>query len=183
MSEVVEALRRARASGDAQALVDVSPYARWLGITAHRVGGELRCKLPFAERHVGNPAVPAIHGGVIGALLEAAAACEVLRGGEGEREARAGGDAGVVGEGAREGEAMILAVPRVVTITVDYLRSAGPVDTWARGVVLRRGRRVVNVRAEAWQDDPSRPVAMAVAHFLVVPPGLASPHPAATSRG
>ena len=52
-------------------------------------------------------------------------------------------------------------------LTVEYLRSGRPVDTFARGVPTRQGRRVANVRVEAWQDDRSRPIAVASAHFLV----------------
>jgi Fe-S cluster assembly protein SufB len=35
-------------------------------------------------------------------------------------------------------------------------------------LVTKRGRRVINVRAEAWQDDRARPIATAFAHFLVL---------------
>jgi len=58
-------------------------------------------------------------------------------------------------------------VPKIVNITVDYLRSAGPRDVIASAKVTKQGRRMVNVFAEAWQDDRSRPVASASAHFLV----------------
>jgi acyl-coenzyme A thioesterase PaaI-like protein len=41
------------------------------------------------------------------------------------------------------------------------------VETFARAIITKHGRRVANVRAEAWQDDPARPVAAAHAHFLL----------------
>ena len=63
----------------------------------------------------------------------------------------------------------IPSVPKIITITVDYLRSGRPVDTLARAVLTKQGRRVVNVAVEAWQDDRSRPIASANAHFLVSP--------------
>ena len=67
-------------------------------------------------------------------------------------------------------------VPKIVNITVDYLRSAGPRDVIASAKVTKQGRRMVNVFAEAWQDDRSRPVASASAHFLITsadePPSL-----------
>ena len=58
-----------------------------------------------------------------------------------------------------------------------YLRSARPVDVIACAKVTRQGRRMVNVFAEAWQEDRSRPVATENAHFLVksdadAPPSL-----------
>jgi acyl-coenzyme A thioesterase PaaI-like protein len=58
-------------------------------------------------------------------------------------------------------------VPKIVNITVDYLRSARPVDVIASAKVTKQGRRMVNVFAEAWQDDRSKPVATANAHFLM----------------
>ena len=61
------------------------------------------------------------------------------------------------------------AVQRSVTLSVDYLRSAGPRDSFARGQVTRQGRRVANVRVEAWQDDPARPFAQAQVHLLITP--------------
>ena len=60
-----------------------------------------------------------------------------------------------------------LVVPKIITITVDYLRSARPIDTLARATLTRQGRRIANVAVEAWQDDRSRPVAAARMHFLL----------------
>jgi acyl-coenzyme A thioesterase PaaI-like protein len=59
-------------------------------------------------------------------------------------------------------------LPKTINITIDYLRSGRTVDTFARGVITRHGRRVANVRVEAWQDDPERPIAIAYAHFLIM---------------
>ena len=58
-------------------------------------------------------------------------------------------------------------LPKTITITVDYLRPARAVDTHARGIVTRLGRRVAAVRVEAWQDDRTQIVASAHAHFLI----------------
>jgi acyl-coenzyme A thioesterase PaaI-like protein len=58
-------------------------------------------------------------------------------------------------------------VPKIVNITVDYLRSARPLDVIASAKVTKQGRRMVNVFIEAWQDDRAKPVATANAHFLV----------------
>jgi acyl-coenzyme A thioesterase PaaI-like protein len=52
-------------------------------------------------------------------------------------------------------------------LSVDYLRPARLAETSAQGVITRHGRRVANVRVEAWQESPSRPVAAAHAHFLL----------------
>jgi acyl-coenzyme A thioesterase PaaI-like protein len=52
---------------------------------------------------------------------------------------------------------------------VDYLRTGRAVDTYAKGTITKHGRRVANVRVDAWQDDRDRPIASAHAHFLLSP--------------
>ena len=136
----------ARRSGEISQLVEVVPYASFLGIQVVRVDGELIGHLRFAEHLIGNPLLPALHGGVIGALLESTAIFQLMW----------------------ETEAIVL--PKTITLTVDYLRSGRPVDTFARGILTRQGRRVANVRVEAWQEDRSRPIAVASAHFLIEMP-------------
>ena len=135
----------ARESRDFGRLVDAIPYAKFLGITVNDRYGDLVATLAHNPRNIGNPILPAIHGGVIGALLETTAIFHLLW----ERES--------------------IQVPKIITITVDYLRSAGPVDTHARGFITKLGSRVANVRIEAWQTTPDKPVAMATANFLVTP--------------
>lgn len=134
-----------RASADElRALLDHIPYCRFIGIT---VGvdddGELISVLRFGPQIVGNAMLPAIHGGVIGAFLENAAIVEVMR-------------------HSPNGP-----LPKPIDLTIAYLRSARAVDTFAKAIVTKHGRRVTNVRVEAWQDDRNRPVATAQGHFLV----------------
>lgn len=133
----------AKASGDVSRLVDRVPYARFMGIGMVHVDGELLGRLTFADHLIGNPMLPAIHGGVIAALLESTAIFQLMW----------------------ETEAIVL--PKTITLTTDYLRPGRAQDTWARGVLTRQGRRVANVRVEAWQDDRARPIAVASAHFLL----------------
>lgn len=140
---LLEELLAARASGDPSRLVDVVPYARFLGLAAALVDGELITTMRYAGHLIGNAQLPALHGGTLGALLESAAIHELLW---------------------RE-ETVVL--PKTITITVDYLRSGAAVDTFARGTITRHGRRVANVRVEAWQADRAAPVATAHAIFLV----------------
>ena len=142
---LVALLRAAKQTGDITPLVAAIPYARFLGITALHVDGELRGHLPFGDHLVGNPMLPAIHGGVISALLESTAIFQLMW----------------------EAEAII--IPKTITLTVDFLRSGRAVDTFAHGILTRQGRRVANVRALAWQEDRGRPIAVASAHFLVDP--------------
>ena len=143
---LIERFAAAREAGTLHALINEIPYARWLGLGAKEDGGELIVTMRYTPHLIGNAALPALHGGTLGALLESAAIFELLWRSE------------------------TLVLPKTITLTIDYLRSAGPKDTHARGVVTRRGKRVANVRCEAWQDDRSTPVASAHAIFLVMPP-------------
>ncbi len=141
---LVDELAAAKAAGDYQRFIDTVPYARFIGLTAAMVGGELITTMRYADHLIGNPALPALHGGTLGALLESAAIFELLW------------------------RAETIVLPKTITLTVDYLRSGGPVDTHARGIVTRHGKRVTNVRMEAWQADRSTPVATAHAIFMVM---------------
>lgn len=145
MSALLEVVRRAKATGDFSLLVDAIPYAKTFGISVDRSGDQLRGKLAYADDLIGNPMLPALHGGTIGALLESTAVFHTLW------------------------ETDTLVYPKIVTITVDFLRTGRPVDTFASARITKPGRRVVNVGVEAWQDDPSRPIAKANAHFLIHP--------------
>ena len=140
---LAERLAALKAAGDLQGLVDVIPYARFLGLTASREGDVLTTTMCFAPNQIGNPHLPALHGGAIGALLESAAIFQLLWAAE------------------------TIVLPKTITLTVDYLRSGAPTDTHARGVVTRHGRRVTNVQVEAWQHDRAKPIASAHAIFLV----------------
>jgi acyl-coenzyme A thioesterase PaaI-like protein len=142
LSEVV---RMAKETGRFESLVDAIPYLRFLGVTMECVDGKLVGKMSYAEHLIGNAMIPALHGGTIGALLESTAIFETLF------------------------QVETNSLPKIVTLTVDYLRSGRPVDTYAAGVITKQGRRVVNVGVEAWQEDRSRPIARANAHFLVDP--------------
>ena len=141
---LVERLEQAKRSGDFQALFDLIPYSKVLGLSARRDGDELITTMKFADHLIGNPALPALHGGTLGALLESSAIFELLW------------------------RAETIVLPKTITLTVDYLRSGGPHDTHARSIVTRHGRRVANVRIEAWQADRATPVATAHAIFLVM---------------
>jgi acyl-coenzyme A thioesterase PaaI-like protein len=60
-------------------------------------------------------------------------------------------------------------LPKTIDVTIDYLRSGRPVDTYARAHVTKLGRRVANVRVTAWQYEVSEPIAAIHGHFLVTP--------------
>lgn len=135
------------------------PYGRYLGVTFDRRGDELTAVLPFSEKLIGNPFLPALHGGAIGAFLEITAIMELAWSQVWER--MEGGP-----EAARIDAGDFPPLPKTIDFTVDYLRSGLPRDAYARGRVNRSGRRYASVHVEAWQDNRARPFAQATGHFL-----------------
>ncbi|MFN7950481.1 MAG: PaaI family thioesterase [bacterium] len=143
----IERVAEARRTRAPMLLVAGIPYARFLGVSAELEDEDLIGRLAFSERLIGNPVLPALHGGTVGALLEMTALVTVAWRVEG------------------------IGVPKIINLTIDYLRSARPEDVRAQGYVTKQGRRVVNVFVRAWQRDPEQPIASANAHFLVDAPG------------
>lgn len=119
------------------------PYATFLGVRAELKGDELTLVLPYSEHLVGNPLLPALHGGVVAALLELTAITQL---------AIASKSTGF---------------PKTIDVGFDYLRSGRPIDTFARAKVIKIGRRIANVQAEAWQGERGKPIAAMHGHFLV----------------
>jgi len=119
------------------------PYAKFLGMTAAFAGDEMTATMPFSEHLIGNPLLPAIHGGVLGAFMEMTALAQLsFQQGSGRQ-------------------------PRTIDVTVQYLRSGKPLDTFARARMNRVGRRIANVYVEAWQEQRGSPIATLHGHFLL----------------
>ncbi|MCY1126135.1 PaaI family thioesterase [Frigidibacter sp. RF13] len=154
-------LVKGRRDAALKALVEGVPYIRFLGIEFDRRGDELTAVLPFHESHIGNPLLPALHGGVTAAFLEVASIVELswtmiwedLESGALDAARLAGGG--------------LPRLPKTIDFTVDYLRSGLPRDAYARARVNRSGRRYASVHVEAWQDNRSRLFAQATGHFLM----------------
>lgn len=144
-----------------RALVQGVPYIQFLGIAVERHGDELTAVLPYADKLIGNPMLPAIHGGVTASFLEVTALVEVSW-------AMIWDD---VESGRLDADGLSAAslprLPKTIDFTVDYLRSGLPRDAYARARVTRSGRRYASVQVEAWQDNRARPIATAQAHFLM----------------
>lgn len=126
-----------------------APYVRKLGVRFDDHGDELTATLPYDEALIGNPLIPALHGGAIGAFMEITASAGLLA------------------------ATTLLALPKPIDVSVDYLRPGKPMDVYARASVTRQGSRVANVRVEAWQERRAAPVAALHGHFLIKPAGEA----------
>lgn len=159
----LDAQTKAEAERDAAlaSLADAVPYNRFLGVSFDRLGDELTARLPFKEPLVGNPFLPAIHGGVTGAFLEITALTQLAWD-------RAWS---LLEEGGTAADEILAGTfppfPKTIDITIDYLRSGRPRDTFSRARVQKAGRRVAHVHVEAWQDSRDRPIAMLRGNFLM----------------
>ncbi len=147
-----------RREGLLRALVEGVPYIRFLGVEFDRRGDELTAVLPFTDSLIGNPRLPALHGGATAAFLEIAAMMELAWNSLWD---------GVEADGALPDGPLRL--PKTIDFTVDYLRPGLPRDAYARARVNRSGRRYASVHVEGWQDNRARLFAQATGHFLMPP--------------
>mgnify|MGYP005988905541 CR=1 FL=1 len=143
------------------ALVTSLPYVQFLGVEFERRGDELTAIMPYKEVLVGNPMLPALHGGAVAAFLEISAIIELSWSGLWSDVET--GEISV--DDLTSGQAITL--PKTIDFSVDYLRSGLPRDAYARARVNRSGRRYASVHVEAWQDNKSRLFAQATGHFLM----------------
>lgn len=147
-----------------KALAGSVPYIGFLGIEFERRGDELTAVLPFRDVLIGNPLLPALHGGVTAAFLEVTAVMTLnwsylwddLEAGKLDLTDCAPQD--------------LPRQPKTVDFTVDYLRTGLPRDAYARARITRAGRRYASVQVEAWQDNRDRLYAQAMGHFVMPAP-------------
>jgi uncharacterized protein (TIGR00369 family) len=119
------------------------PYAAFLGIRAEIHENEILFVLPEDEKLIGNPSLPALHGGVIGAFMEQAGAFHLI---------------------AKMDKPVL---PKIINFSLDYLRPARLKDTYATCQLTRQGRFIANISITAWQENREQPNALARAHFLI----------------
>lgn len=122
------------------------PYAMFLGVRGELRGDELTLVLPYRDSLIGNPLLPALHGGVIGAFMELTAIAQIAVAMRQDR------------------------LPKTIDIDIDYLRSGRPTATFARARIAKLGRRIANARVECWQQEVAEPIAALRGHFLVSAP-------------
>ena len=140
---ISDIVHQCRESNDYATLVDAIPYARTIGMACLRAGEEVIFTLPANKSNIGNPTLPAIHGGVLGGFIEQSAQLYLL---------------------------MVMetpSFPKVVDLSIDYLSAGLFRDTFAECHVLRMGRRIANVAVTVWQTKKDEPIATARAHLLL----------------
>tara|TARA_R110002049_G_scaffold23781_5_gene84567 strand:+ start:17222 stop:17734 length:513 start_codon:yes stop_codon:yes gene_type:complete len=158
--EPVQVIKQRR-DGVLRAMVEGVPYIQFLGIQFERRGDELTGVMPYADRLIGNPMLPALHGGATAAFLEVTAIITLSW--------------GLIWEDMESGALDLNSLdhdhlprlPKTIDFTVDYLRSGLPRDAYARARINRSGRRYASVHVEAWQDNRAKLFAQATGHFVM----------------
>jgi acyl-coenzyme A thioesterase PaaI-like protein len=124
-------------------LLENVPYAKMLGVRPFFMGEEFTLILPYSADNIGNPTLPALHGGGIGGFMEMCAIAQLI----------------IANPSGK--------YPKPIGINIDYLRRGKPVETYARAVIFKQGNRVANVRVRAWQENFDSPIATLHGHFLM----------------
>lgn len=143
MSKLSSACEQARADNKPVLIIEQIPYAKLLGIEALNMGEELFFVLPPANSNVGNPTLPALHGGALGGFLELSASMHLMM------------------------NLPTQVIPKVVDISVDFVRPGRMENLYSLCTVVRQGRKLVNVSVNCWHKHRDESVATARAHFLV----------------
>ncbi len=142
-------------------LAEGVPYIRFMGITFDRRGDEVTAVLNYSEKLIGNPLLPALHGGATAGFMEVAAVIEL-----GFHLLWDEVESGRLNADDLTPETLPR-MPKTIDFNVDYLRAGLPRDAYARARVNRIGRRYASVHVEAWQDNRHRLFAQATGHFLM----------------
>lgn len=119
------------------------PYVEYLGIRMAPGGAVPLFRLPYQDKLIGNPFLPALHGGVIAGFAETAALLHLVQALQGAK------------------------LPKGIDFSIDYLRSGRPVETFAECELVRVGARVALVQVRCWQSSPDNPIVAARGHFLL----------------
>lgn len=143
MTGINQDIQGALVAQDWPSLIATVPFATFLGMQIDVRGEQFGTRLPFDKKLIGNPNLPALHGGAIGGFLECTGLFFLLW------------------------HMDSTTMPKTINFTFDYLRSGQPRDTFANVFMVKQGQRVVHVRVEAWQSTPEKPIAVGHGNFKV----------------
>ena len=129
----------------ARQFIEAIPFSRALDMRLDEIGdGVAVISMPWSAALVGDPASGVIHGGAVSALMDTCGGAAVMS------------------------HPQALAVTSTIDLRIDYMRAAAPGQRiTARAECYHVTRSVAFVRAEAWDDDRTRPVAAATGAFTV----------------
>lgn len=161
--EPVETVRQRRDTA-LRTLCASIPVIAFMGIDFDRRGDEVTGVMRYDAKLIGNPGLPALHGGATATFLELTAQIELCF--------------QLLWDDVEAGRLDPVSLagfrwPKTIGFTVDYLRPGLPRDAFARARVNRSGRRYASVHVETWQDHRDKLFAQATAHFRMPPAGEA----------
>ena len=132
----------------ARQFIQAIPFSDALGMHLDDIGdGYAVITMPWSDDLVGDPRTGVIHGGAVSALMDTCGGAAVMS----HPEAPAG--------------------TATIDLRIDYMRPATPGQRiLARAECYNITRSVGFVRASAWDEDDSRPVATAAGAFTVERP-------------
>ena len=124
---------------------EASPYSKALGAELVEIEkNKALLRLPYQDAFVGDPETGVVAGGVVTALLDTACGYAVWAAMEQWTSAA------------------------TLDLRIDYMRPARPREVLlARAETYRKTRTIAFVRALAYEDDPSDPVAAAQGAFIL----------------
>ena len=129
----------------ARQFIEAIPFSRALQMRLDEIGeGVAVISMPWSEMIVGDPTLGVVHGGAVSALMDTCGGAAVMS------------------------HPQALAGTATIDLRIDYMRAAtsGQRIT-ARAECYHLTRSVAFVRAEAWDEDRTRPVAAATGAFTV----------------
>lgn len=141
--EGTDLFQEVRVAKDYQKAIELVPYAHFLGVTFEEKDEELIFTLPFDEKLIGNPKLPALHGGAVAGFMENAAIVYLMW------------------------TKASVALPKNIDFTIDFILSGRPRETHAACHVVRQGKNIANIQITAWQEQRQTPIAIARSHFKV----------------
>ena len=121
------------------------PYVEYLGIRVAPDDAQPLFRMPYHQKLIGNPTLPALHGGVVAGFAETAGTLHLIQTLKGTK------------------------FPKSIDFSIDYLRSGRPEETFANCELVRVGGRVALVNVRCWQKCPDYPITVARALFLLTP--------------
>ncbi len=125
-------------------MAEPASYAQTMGFKTERdEQGRLLLTMEFDLTKTGRPGF--LHGGAIAGMLETVAYMTLSE---------------ALGADGRP-------VIKPVNVTVTFMRGGIDKLTYARATIERLGRRVSNIEAIAWQDDPATPIAVAQMNLML----------------